>query len=57
MARLVLVLFAIATIVTGFGLYGLGFVRRLSGRKRVSVRRHPPIVPEKVGTARTMQRP
>ncbi|MCX7930842.1 MAG: hypothetical protein N2663_09025 [Chlorobi bacterium] len=35
MARWILIVFALATIVSGFGLYGLGFARRLWGRKKV----------------------
>ncbi len=34
MARYVIALFAIATLTVLFGLYAVGFVRRLSGRTR-----------------------
>lgn len=40
MARLVLALFAIATVVACFSLYALGFLRRLSGRAQGVRRNH-----------------
>lgn len=41
MARLVLLVFAVATVITSFWFYGIGFIRRMRGKLAASVQHSP----------------